>query len=389
MRKYLLLLILLILFIPTYVFALSDNYKDIVSDITNTKIEDNKINLYLFRGEGCPHCKEEEEWLSTITEKYKDNLNVIDYEVWHNDENANYLSEVRKTLNDSKSVGVPYTVIGDSYFLGYNETIGDQIESKINEYIGNEVKDDIKIPVLGKTNIKEVSIPIVAIILGFIDGFNPCAMWILLLLINICVTTKDKKKMKLIGYTFIFSSALIYLFSMLGLSLVVNLTTVLIIRKIIALLAIILGIYNLYIYIKTRNDTGCHVVDKNKRKSIISKINNIIKQKNVLIAIILTFILASSVNLVELACSVGFPAIFLEILAINEVGLFARFIYLIIYIFFYIVDDLIVLLLSIKAFEVKGISTKYNKYVNLIGGILMIIMGILLIFKPEWIMLNF
>ena len=172
MRKYLLLLILLILFIPTYVFALSDNYKDIVSDITNTKIEDNKINLYLFRGEGCPHCKEEEEWLSTITEKYKDNLNVIDYEVWHNDENANYLSEVRKTLNDSKSVGVPYTVIGDSYFLGYNETIGDQIESKINEYIGNEVKDDIKIPVLGKTNIKEVSIPIVAIILGFIDGFN-------------------------------------------------------------------------------------------------------------------------------------------------------------------------------------------------------------------------
>lgn len=94
-------------------------------------------------------------------------------------------------------------------------------------------------------------------------------------------------------------------------------------------------------------------------------------------------------NLIELACSLGFPTIFLEILSLNKIYGLKKMIYLLIYIFFYIIDDIIILILSIKAFEAKGISTKFNKYVNLIGGILLLIMGILLIFKPEWIMFSF
>ena len=394
MKRVVKILLLILLIVPFNVFAYSSDYNDVVAPITGTKVDNKKINLYMFKGDGCPHCAQEEKWLKEITNEYGDYLNIYEFEVWYNEENSNYLNEVRNVLGDTKSNGVPYTVIGDSYFVGYSEAIGSRIESKIKEYIKldentSSSTDNANIPVLGNVDMKTVSIPLVAVVLGFIDGFNPCAMWILLLLINMCIMAKDKKKMKIIGLTFVLVSGLIYFLSMLGIGIILDLTTVIYIRTIIACLAIILGIYNLYVYIKTRKDTGCHVVDKNKRKTIITKINKILENNSLVLMILGTGLLAVSVNLIELACSLGFPTIFLEILSLNNIHGLSKILYLLIYILFYIIDDLVVLILSIKAFEAKGISTKYNKYVNLIGGILMLLMGVLLIFKPEWVMLNF
>ena len=130
-------------------------------------------------------------------------------------------------------------------------------------------------------------------------------------------------------------------------------------------------------------------MDKKKRKGIIKKINEIMSKKSTLLAILGTIVLASSVNLVELACSLGFPTIYLELLTLNNIQGITKIIYLILYIFFYLIDDLVVFLIAVFTLKSKGISTRYNKLVNLIGGILMILMGVLLIFKPEWIMLNF
>lgn len=394
MKRVVKILLLILLIVPFNVFAYSSDYNDVVAPITGIKVDNKKINLYMFKGYGCPHCAQEEKWLKEIANEYGDYLNIYEFEVWYNEENSNYLNEVRSVLGDTKSNGVPYTVIGDSYFVGYSEAIGSRIESKIKEYIKldentSSSTDSADIPVLGNVDMKTVSIPLVAVVLGFIDGFNPCAMWILLLLINMCIMAKDKKKMKIIGLTFVLVSGLIYFLSMLGIGIILDLTTVIYIRTIIACLAIIFGIYNLYVYIKTRKDTGCHVVDKNKRKTIITKINKILENNSLVLMILGTSLLAVSVNLIELACSLGFPTIFLEILSLNNIHGLSKILYLLIYILFYIIDDLVVLILSIKAFEAKGISTKYNKYVNLIGGILMLLMGVLLIFKPEWVMLNF
>lgn len=391
MKNKLKLLLLLLVLIPFNIFAISKDYKDVVYNITNEKVDKDKINLYFFRMDGCPHCAEEEKWLENIKDKYGDYLNIYDYEIKNSNKNREYYYNVKKVLNDEITKSVPYTVIGETYFVGFSETVSEQIENKIKELIDENVKssNDVKIPLLGKVNMKKVSIPLVATILGAVDGFNPCAMWILLLLINMCISIKDKKKMKVVGFTFVLSSGLVYFLSMLGIGVILDFTTVIYIRNIIAILAIILGIYNLYVYIKTRKDTGCHVMKKEKRKTVITKINKILSNKSFILMILGTVLLSVSVNLVELACSLGFPTIFLEILSLNKIHGFGKIIYLLIYIFFYIIDDLIILILSLKAFETKGISTKYNKYVNLIGGILLLLMGILLIFKPDWVMLNF
>lgn len=389
MKKIIKFVLFLLLIIPTSTLALSKDYKDYVGKYYNIK-NDEKVNIYLFYSKICPHCQKEEKYFETLKEKYQDKINIYTYEVTENKTNNEIMKSLKKELKEN-SQGVPFTIIGSKTFLGYDESLNERIENTIESYLDENTKTDntYTIPILGKIEAKNASIILIAIILGFIDGFNPCAMWILLLLINMCISIKDKKKMLIVCLTFIITSGIIYFLSMLGIGFILDLTTISYIRNIIAILAIILGIYNLYTYLKTRKQTGCHVVKKEKRKTIITKINNILNNKNTLLMFGGTIILATSVSLVEMACSLGFPTIFLELLSINNIHSFLKVTYLLIYILFYLIDDIIVLFLSIKAFETKGISTKYNKYVHLIGGLIMILMGVLLIFKPEWIMFNF
>lgn len=389
MKKIIKFVLFLLLIIPTSTLALSKDYNDYVGKYYNIK-NDEKVNIYLFYSKICPHCQKEEKYFETLKEKYQDKINIYTYEVTENKTNNEIMKSLKKELKEN-SQGVPFTIIGSKTFLGYDESLNERIENTIESYLDENTKTDntYTIPILGKIEAKNASIILIAIILGFIDGFNPCAMWILLLLINMCISIKDKKKMLIVCLTFIITSGIIYFLSMLGIGFILDLTTISYIRNIIAILAIILGIYNLYTYLKTRKQTGCHVVKKEKRKTIITKINNILNNKNTLLMFGGTIILATSVSLVEMACSLGFPTIFLELLSINNIHSFLKVTYLLIYILFYLIDDIVVLFLSIKAFETKGISTKYNKYVHLIGGLIMILMGILLIFKPEWIMFNF
>ena len=386
---------LLFFFFSISTKALSSSYKDIVKDIVNIEeIETSadKINLYLFYSETCPHCHKELVYFETLKQSnYQDKINIYTFEVSDQTNNDN-LKKVKELFKENRP-GVPYTIIGEQAILGFGDTTSDRIQTILNNYLKEEPKEDddnnYNLPFLGKIDVKNYSIFLIALVLGLIDGFNPCAMWILLLLINMSLNTKNRKKMFLVGLTFILTSGLVYFLSMLGIGFIIDLTTITIIRDLIAIVAIILGIYNLIIYIKTRKETGCHVVKKEKRKFIIEKINNILESKSFLLGLLGTIILALSVNLVELACSLGFPTVFLEILSLNNILGFQKIIYLLVYIIFYLLDDLIIFLIAVFTLKTKGISTKYNKIVNLVGGILMIIMGILLIFKPEWIMLNF
>lgn len=386
------LLLLLFILIPFNTFALSEDYTDKVSEIVGKDVEDGKVNIYFFHKTSCPHCKKEGKLLDSLEQKYE-NINIYRFEVSGDSQNAKYLDEVKK-LFDETSGGVPYTVIGTETFLGYNSYVGEKLEKTIQNYLDikketEQEKATFNLPIVGKTDAKEVSIPFVAILLGVIDGFNPCAMWVLLFLINMFIDMKDKKKMFILGYAFLFTSALVYFLSMLGISVVLNVTAVKQIQILIALVALVAGVLNIRTYIKTRNDTGCHVVDDKKRKKMVKRVIKITKQESLFLALIGVIALAASVNLVELACSLGFPAIFSEILALNNVTGPLRILYLIIYVFFYMIDDLIVFTIAVSTFTIAAKSTKYTKYVNLIAGIIMILIGTLLIFKPEWVMFNF
>lgn len=389
-KTLIIITILILLFIsPTHSQALTKEYEDKVASYTNTEIEKDIINIYLFYGRGCPHCTKEKDFLeSELKEKY-DNIKIHYFEVWDNDENSKILSQVKEDFEVTNN-NVPFTVIGSKHLTGYSESTKEKIYNIIDEYSGKEINKNIyKLPVLGKVNIKKISLPIISIILGAIDGFNPCAMWVLLFLINILIGYKDKKRMIILGTIFLLTSGIVYFLSMLGLTLVLNITTIVWIRNIIALIAIILGIINLRTYIKTKKETGCHVVKNKKRKILFEKIKEYTSKKSLILATLGILALAISVNIVELACSLGFPAVFSEILAINKIKGPERILYLILYDIFYMLDDMLIFYIAVATLNIKAISNKYSKYSNLIGGIIILLIGLLLLLKPEWIMFNF
>ena len=247
----------------------------------------------------------------------------------------------------------------------------------------------VKIPLLGTKEAKDVSIGLSAILIGVVDGFNPCAMWILLFLISMLLGMKNKKRMWILGITFLASSALVYfLFLLSWLNLSVFLNKVLYIRVAISFFAVLFGVLQIVNFL-FKKDNGCEVVDNKNRKRIIKSIQKIIKEKSFILAILGIVLLAASVNIIELLCSLGLPVMFTQILAINEVGKVGQILYSILYVLFFMIDDIIIFVIAMKTLEIKAISNKYGKYSHLIGGLIMIIIGVLMVYRPEWLMFNF
>ncbi len=398
-NKYKLLIIaffLLIIF-PIKTYAISSKYKDVVKDVVDVEQQDDKVNIYFFYGSGCAHCAKEEKFLKALKDRYGDRINVYKYETWYNDDNLELMKKAKIVMKDDVNIAVPYTIIGDNSFNGYSDNVGRRVETKVKEYLEiiseeesviESFKEDI--PLLGRIDKRDVSITLVAVILGFIDGFNPCAMWVLLFLINMLIGMNDKKKMLLIGMVFLLTSAFMYFLFMLGITNILSFMKAREIRAIIGIVALTLGSYNVYKFFKERNDTaGCTVVDDKKRKKIFTRIKKFTTEKNIFIALIGVVILAISVNAVELACSSVFPATFAEIMAVNNVVGIQKIIYLLIYVFFYMIDDMIVFIIAVATLQLSTASSKYGKYSKVISGIIMLLVGLLLIFKPDWLMLNF
>ena len=254
-----------------------------------------------------------------------------------------------------------------------------------------KIEQNYEVPVLGHIKAKEVSLPLLSIVLGLVDGFNPCAMWILVFLISMLFGMKDRKKMWILGSTFILTSGIVYLLFMVSwLNLAVFLTSIKLIRLLIAIFSIIFGMYNIYRYIDSLNkEDGCDVTDKEDRKKIMKKIKKITTNQKFILSIIGIMTLAVSVNILELLCSLGLPVVFTNILALNHLNILEYSIYILIYIIFFLIDDIIVFTVAMMSMKIKGISNKYTKYSHLIGGIIMVLLGILMALKPEWLMFNF
>lgn len=385
--------------------------------------EDKKlVNIYLFHSNTCPHCKEEIKLLSELEDKY-DNIVIYKYEV-SNDKNWQLLNDVAK-LMDTNVNGVPFTVIGDKVYKGFNyenskskfiatieyyskngykDIVGEYIggieipkyeintnnsNESLDEYIENETNHIISFFGIN-IETKKLTLPVIAILIGFVDGFNPCAMWVLLFLISMLIGMNDRKKMWILGISFLLTSGLVYLLFMIAwLNAATLLLTVKWFRLVIGLVAIVGAMFNLTGYFKHKDDTGCNVVDDKKRNKIFDKIRKFTNEKNFFLAIVGAMTLAISVNIIELACSAGLPVMFTQILSMNNLTIIQEILYIGLYMLFFMLDDLIIFFIAMRTMELTGFSTKYGKLSKMIGGILLLVIGILMIFKPEWLMFNF
>jgi thiol-disulfide isomerase/thioredoxin len=358
--------------------------------------------IIFFWAEGCPHCAAESVFLEKLVSE-NSGLSVEKHEVSKSKENQQLLVDWSKKLNFDPN-GVPVTIIGEKYVLGYMDGVTD---SKIESFLASsaDIKgsgevcaidrpcDDkevsnhkIKLPFFGEIETKNFSLPILSIVIGILDGFNPCAMWTLLFLISLLLGMKDRKRMWILGFAFIVASAAVYfIFMSAWLNLLLFIGLIATVRIIIGLVSLGGGMYSLKDF-ATNKEGGCKVTDNEKRKATFEKIKHIVHERSFILALFGIIILAFAVNLVELICSAGLPAVYTQILTMSNLHVWQYYLYILLYVFFFMLDDLIIFFIAMFTLQLTGITTRYSRISRLVGGILMLVIGLILIFKPSWLM---
>lgn len=373
------------------------------------------VVVHVFERDDCTYCKELDHFLNSIEH---DGFVVERYDIV-NDTDANALYQSVTTLKRVPRI-TPITIVGDTLIQGFDapETTGERILSAVaraksgeritmSEFLRGAVviegessagceSGDVcvpedsslaftfKLPFVGVVDLQTFSLTTLAVVLGTIDGFNPCAMWVLITFLLILLQIGDRKKMWQVAGLFILAEAVMYwlilnvwytTWDFVGLDRIVT--------PFVGAIAIAGGIYFLYKYYKSRQALTCDVTDLSTQSSIQSRIQTIAKGPLTLAAIGGIIAIAFSVNVIEFACSVGIPQAFTKILEINQLSFLTTQWYTFLYILFYMLDDFVVFGLALWGSKKIHATEKYSRASLLIGGILMVLLGALLMFAPS------
>lgn len=371
----------------------------------------NDVTIYFFHVDGCPHCEAEIEFLDEYVPT-QENVTLNSYNIASPD--SYDLLVKAADVFEEEFASTPFTVIGGKHYVGFNDSVKASIQRAVTKYSVNDYVDimakiiadqpvlptDIDtssdylftLPFFGEIDIRNASLFLVSLVLGLVDGFNPCAMWVLVFLISMLISLQNRKRVWLLGGAFLLTTAIFYfmvLFTWVqALSFIASKT---IFQIIIGSIAILAGVYNLFRYIKSqvKKEDGCDVTDVKTKKSLVEKVRKVATANSFWLALAGVIGIAVIVNLIELACSTGLPVLFTQILALNGISGVSSIFYVLIYLLFFMIDDILVFVLSVWTFKVSPISNKFTKYSHLVGGILMVIIGILMIFFPSILMFAF
>ncbi|RJO59660.1 hypothetical protein C4546_01060 [Candidatus Parcubacteria bacterium] len=355
------------------------------------------VDIYFFWGDGCPHCAKEKIFLEQLQKQYGDDINIQMYEIYFNVENRE-LWEKMTLEKGLQASGVPTTFIGSEMLVGFdtNETTGNQIQALLQKELAKLAEKTsapqeartflVSLPLLGSIDAATVSLPMVTIIIAALDGFNPCAMWVLVLLIGMLIGMQNRKRLWILGLSFIVASAAIYFvflaawfnfFKLIG--------VVRWLQALIGVFAAGVGVYYIRRFFVNKSEE-CTVTNLEQKQKISNRMTEVIQKRSLFLALIGIIILAILINTIELACSAGLPAIYTQILAMHDFASWQHYSYLLLYTFIFMLDDMLIFAIAIFTFRSIGFNGKYSRIASIIGGVVVFFIGLLLIFRPDWVM---
>lgn len=393
------------------------------NNITRVSANEVEADIHIFSSKLCPHCRAAEEFLKEL-KKEQPRITIYQYEVSYQ-QNSQLLTFLANQL-EVNGQGVPFILINNQAIIGFSEAttpndihrlLGEEtveqdlvksiiranqmtpiikelglsesrpIEASIDSLDkNNKQNEEIDLPLFGKVNYKQISLPILTIMIAFLDGFNPCAMWVLIFLISLLMGMNDRRRMWILGSVFILTSGFVYfLFMTAWLNFFIFLGLINWIRIAIATLAVFVAIHYLRDFMKNK-DGACQVDLGGRKQKVFSNLKTVVYRKNLLWSLFGIILLAFSVNLLELVCSAGLPAVYTKLLSMSGLSTGQYYLYLLVYILVFMLDDLVVFIIAMISMKRVALDTKYARYSHLIGGIIMLIIGLLMFFKPEWIM---
>ena len=361
-----------------------------------TKVNAEEVTVTLFYGDGCPHCSHEKQYLDILKYQLGDNLNIEQYEVWNNDKNNELLSKVRATFNDDNT-GVPFLVIGNKFFSGYNDDIAKEIKKTIFDNLkqnnlnvvdiiekGSSVPTNITLQtnptihfsLLGNVDATKVDTGAIALTEGMSDAINLGSLWVMLFLVGILLSVYNKKKRWILGSLFVFTSTITYMiFALTNAEFTINQTTF--IRSFVSIIAIIIAAISI----------DAHMKINIPKKSILQSLQELFGKKQMLvyaICIIITSVIATFTLVNQAGSS---PALFKTVLEIQNITSVSYVMNLILYFLSYLITSFILFAVVNTIIKEIFIENTIGTYNRLIAGIVMLIAAAILLFVPSAFMM--
>jgi glutaredoxin len=339
--------------------------------------------LEVFVRDGCPHCSAAKAHLAKLSTQHPE------LEIRLREVNRDPAARA-DLLRLSREAGawppaVPTFVIGDQLLVGFDDAA--HSGARLLALIGQRVQrpGTVESTLFGTLSLERLGLPAFTLALGLLDGFNPCAMWVLLFLLSLLVRLQDRRRMAAIAGTFVLiSGAVYYLFMAAWLNLFLFVGVSPLIVTGLALLAMLIGFINLRDGLRPESGFALSI-PASAKPGLYARVRRILQTRSLLPALGGVALLAVVVNFVELLCTAGLPAIYTAVLAQQQLSALAHHAYLGLYIIGYIADDALMVAIAVLALSSRKLTQRSGATLKLISGAVMLALGLVMLLKPEWL----
>jgi len=366
------------------------------------------VPIYFFWGDGCPHCANQKVFLERLEADHP-NVVVYDFEVYNVPENRPLMTAMA-TAFGRPVTGVPMTFIGDEVWVGYNDAMGRQMRAAVERYetyaapdpvdrVSPELRDQLAppppspsedggellldVPLVGSVDVGHRALWLSTALIAFVDGFNPCSLWVLALLLAVVINTRSRKRVLLVGLTFLTITAAVYGLFIAGLFSIFSYVSFLgWIRVLVAGIALAFALINLKDYFAYKRGISL-TIDDAQKPGIYRRIRGIMNAKASWPATLAaTGGMALGVTLVELPCTAGLPVLWTTLLADAGVATGAFVVLLLLYMLVYLLDELLVFGVVVVTMRVTRIEERQGRVLKLVGGSVMLALALVMLFWP-------
>jgi len=348
-------------------------------------------DLEVFVRTGCPHCEAAKVFLGELQHE-RPGLRIAIHDIVE-DSAARHRLGALLADRGITSIGVPTFLIGTELIVGFHspDTTGTEIRARLDQRTQVEAvlpaTKGIKTTWFGELRAQDLGLPLFTIAIGLLDGFNPCAMWVLLFLLSLLVNLQDRRKMALIAGTFVLVSGVIYfafmaawlnVFLLIGLSRGIQIA--------LGGLALFMGAVNIKDFFALHRGISLSIPESAK-PGFYARVRGILQAEHFAGAMVGIVVLAGLVNMIELLCTAGFPALYTQILTMQQLPTWEYYGYLGLYNLAYILDDSLMVTIAVVTLSRKRLQEHAGRWLKLTGGAMMFSLGLVLIVKPEWLAL--
>jgi glutaredoxin len=259
----------------------------------------------------------------------------------------------------------------------------DPVEPQGDGAVASEKDQGMEVPFFGKLSVGRLGMPAFTFLVGLVDGFNPCAMWVLMFLLSVLVNIKERSKILIIAGTFVVVSGLAYFAFMaawLNVFMIVGLDRAA--QVILGCVAVVIGVINVKDFFAFGEGVSLSIPDSAK-PGIYARVRRIVMAKHLWAALFGAIVLAVLVNIIELLCTAGLPALYTQILTMQEYPAIVNYLYLGLYIIAYMLDDTLLVTVVVVTLSKKKLQESHGRWLKLLSGVVILALGIDMLVQPE------